>query len=136
LCARCTEKFYNILGHEIDMKQFSTLLCVLAVSRQWLRKPLLEMALLFALSVVGTPTICLAKGGGSDLISPAAVTNLTALPDSTIAVITGTGLKAPSLSGTSQPRAAITLWDELRPAAQQNNLSNSNSTITINGVVQ
>ena len=118
------------------MKQFSSRLDVLAMPRQWLRGSMCGVVFFAALSAVATPETCLAKGRGLDLISPAAVTNLTALPDSAIAVITGTGLKAPSLSGTGEPRAAITLWDELRPAAQQSNLSNSNSTITLNGVVQ
>ncbi|NNM56153.1 hypothetical protein [Acidocella sp.] len=118
------------------MKQFLSRLDMLATPRQWLRRPVCGVAFLAALSALATPAICLAKVSGLDLISPAAVTNLTALPDSAIAVITGTGLKAPSLSGTGEPRAAITLWDELRPAAQQSTLSNSNSTITVNGVVQ
>lgn len=115
------------------MKQLSSLPVMSAASGQWLRKPVFGAALLLALAI---PEICLAQVRGSGLILPAAVTNLTALPDSTIAVITGTGLKAPGLSGTSEPRAAITLWDELRPAGQQNTLSTSNTTITINGVVQ
>lgn len=118
------------------MKQFSSRLDVLATPRKWLRGSMCGVAFFAALLAVAMPGVCLAKGRGLDLISPAAMTNLTALPDSAIAVITGTGLKAPSLSGTGEPRAAITLWDELRPASQQRNLSNSNSTITLNGVVQ
>ena len=117
------------------MKQFSAVQCKLTRFGKRLCG-VTVVTFLAAAAVVATPGVGHAKAGGADFILPAAVTNLTALPDSAIAVITGTGLKAPSINGTGEPRAAITLWDELRPAVQQNNLSNSNSTITVNGVVQ
>ncbi|WP_284258509.1 hypothetical protein [Acidocella aquatica] len=118
------------------MKQFSALQFRLAISGKRLCGCVAVVTVLSAAAIVVTPGVGYAKAGTSDFILPAAVTNLTALPDSTIAVITGTGLKAPSINGAGEPRATITLWDELRPAVQQNSLSNSNSTITVNGVVQ
>ena len=107
------------------MKKFSAVRCGLAAG----------MVFLAAVAMApGMARAATTKGRG--LFLPAALTSLTALPDSEIAVVTGTGLRGPAVSGTAEPRAAITLWDELRPAVQQNNLSSGNSTVTVNGVVQ
>lgn len=118
------------------MKQFFASQRKLAISGKRLRGYMAILRFLSVAVIAVTPGVGYAKAGAFDFILPAAATNLTALPDSTIAVIARVEPKAPSLNGIGRPRATITLWDELRPAVQQNSLDNTNSTITVNGVVQ
>src|SRR5580698_303834 len=98
------------------MKQRPNSLNVVYASCQRLNKA--AKGLIFAACFIGavTPSICRAENGGTGLIVPVTLTELTALPDSAIAVVTGTGLQAPNLSGNTSPSAPIILWDELRPA--------------------
>ena len=82
------------------------------------------------------PSVCHAESVKTSLILPVALTELTALPDSSIAVVTGTGLQAPAANGNTTPSAPVVLWDELRPVNQQSTLSSGTVTITVNGAVQ
>ena len=79
----------------------------------------------------------LAKNGQAAVVLPAAVTNLTALPDATIAVVTGMGLKTTqSVNGNAGSAPSIVLWDELRPTVAPPVIGNGATTITVNGVMQ
>jgi hypothetical protein len=82
------------------------------------------------------PSICHAENGGTGFILPTALTKLTALPDSSIAVVTGTGLQGPTVGGSAISSPPIILWDELRPANQESTINSGIVTITVNGVVQ
>ena len=118
------------------MKQFSALPFKRMIFRGSICNYAAAMAWMVVLATAAVPTACHAKSGESALVLPAGLTQLTALSDSTIAIVTGTGLRGPSIGGTSEPRAPITLWDELRPTAHPPLAANSNSVITINGVLQ
>ena len=82
------------------------------------------------------PTICHAENGGTGFILPTALSKLTALPDSSIAIVTGTGLQGPTVAGSAILSPPIILWDELRPANQASTINSGIVTITVNGVVQ
>jgi hypothetical protein len=105
-------------------------------SQERLRKFALVLGLASALASVGMPSLCRAQTQNAGVIVPVAVTNMTALPDAAIAVVTGTGMRAPTISGNSGQPTAIILWDEMRPTVQQPLANNATSTITVNGVVQ
>jgi hypothetical protein len=66
----------------------------------------------------------------------ASFTGLAALPDSSMALVTGTGLQSPSVTENAVPRGTVTLWDEIRPSNLQQQLNSGTVTITVNGVVQ
>jgi hypothetical protein len=82
------------------------------------------------------PSPCLAQTKDTSLLSLASATNLTALPDASIAVVTGTGLTPPALTIRPDQPPPVVLWDELRPTIQQPLGSTGMSTITVNGAIQ
>jgi hypothetical protein len=116
------------------MKQLPVFFSIVNASCGWFHK--FAKGLVFATCFVSlmAPSICRAENGKSGFILPVALTELTALPDSSIAVITGTGLQAPAVNTT--PLAPIILWDELHPTNQQSNINSGIVTITVNGVAQ
>jgi hypothetical protein len=103
-----------------------------------LRKRVVARAVFF-LAIAG---LCLALSGFVDMsqaepVQLASFSGLVPLPDTSMAVITGTGLQSPSFSGNVQPRGAVTLWDEIRPSNLQQRIDDSGIvTLTVNGVTQ
>lgn len=100
-------------------------------------------ALCFAaiLAAIAMPSICRAGSEQSSSVFPVSVLpvalpGLTALPDSSIAAVTGTGLQAAPITGNTGANTPIVLWDELRPATPQTMINSGSVTITVNGVVQ
>lgn len=124
------------------MKQFP-LACNASLLRHRPRACRFAAVLMFtaATAFSGLPAACYAQnmqvqsgnnnGGG---VTPVAMLSLTPLPDTTIAAVTGTGLKPPSI-GNNAGSGPIILWDELRPKLLPP-LTSSTSTITVNGVIQ
>jgi len=98
-----------------------------------LTKPALLAAFAFA---GGVPSSGHAQDTPPAFIVLAASTSLTALPDQTIAVVKGTGLRPPSLTSHPDQPTSVILWDELRPAFQQPLANSGTSTITVNGALQ
>lgn len=94
------------------------------------------LGLLFAIAGAGTPLFCHAHPLTPGYIVPVAVIDLTALPDATMAVVTGAGFQGPNVTGSSTPQAPIILWDELHAATQKSPINLGTSTITLNGKAQ
>lgn len=118
------------------MKQFPVFLNIMNASREWFNGLAKNFIFAACFVIVITPSICHAENGKAGFILPVALTELSALPDSSIAVVTGTGLEAPTVSGNSTSSAPIILWDELRPINQQPTMNSGIVTITVNGAVQ
>lgn len=105
------------------------------------RKRLAALYVVAILAGMATPSICRAGNEQSSSILPVSVLpvalpGLTALPDSSIAAVTGTGLQAAPVTGNTGANTPIVLWDELRPATPQTMINSGSVTITVNGVVQ
>lgn len=66
------------------------------------------------------------------------VVSLTLVPlsNSSIANVKGSFLQAPSIGNAAPSGGTITLWDELKPPAQSQNVLNGTSTITINSITK
>ncbi|HQT43521.1 MAG TPA: hypothetical protein PLD79_05950 [Halothiobacillus sp.] len=105
-------------------------------SQERLRGIPLVLGLAYVMVGFGAPSLCYAGTKDTAVIFPVAVTNMTALPDAAIAIVTGTGMRAPAISGNSGQPTSIILWDEMRPTIQQPLTNNSTSTITVNGILQ
>lgn len=88
------------------------------------------------LATFATPVQCFAQDGVQASIMQVADVTLLPLPNSMISTIKGTGLQGPSLNRSSTPMGTITLWDELKPAAQQENMLSGTQVITINGTTR
>jgi hypothetical protein len=105
------------------------------------RKRLAALCFAAILAGIATPSICRAGSEQSSSVLPVSVLpvalpGLTALPDSSIAAVTGTGLQAAPITGNTGANTPIVLWDELRPATPQTMINSGSVTITVNGVVQ
>ena len=99
------------------------------------------LAIMAAAAGMVLPSACYAQnllsaGGNANLVFPVGATDLTPLPDAAIAVITGMGLKEPTINGNAGSAPAIVLWDELRPTAQPPLTNDGFSTVTVDGVTQ
>lgn len=87
-------------------------------------------------SLLATP-ICFAKPETVQLVQLTAFSSLTSLPDASMAMVTGRGLKLPSFDANAPSRAAVVLWDEIRPQNLQQRFGNSGTVIiTVNGDAQ
>jgi hypothetical protein len=118
------------------MKKLPAFFNVMNTSYERFNKFAKSLVFATCFAVVITPSICHAENGEAGFILPVALTELTALPDSSMAVVTGTGLQGPTVNGNSASSAPIILWDELHPANQQSTINSGIVTITVNGVVQ
>jgi hypothetical protein len=93
------------------------------------------------LTLVGCAIFCLgllpASGFAQDIqakVTDVASLTLVPLPNEAIAVIKGSGLQGPGFGSQPPAGGTITLWDELKPPAQSQTVSNGISIVTINGV--
>jgi hypothetical protein len=125
------------------MKQFPVLSGILTAARcRQLHRVATFLGVTAVAVCVVLPSASRAQGftaatGNAGLILPVAATNLTALPDAAIAVVTGMGLKtAQPVNGNTGSAPSIVLWDELRPSVQQPLIDNGLATVTVNGAMQ
>lgn len=92
---------------------------------------------LAALAIAAAPVPTFAQSApAANLLQQVADVTLLALPNSAISTVRGTGLQGPQVSRSTAPLGTITLWDELKPLAQQQNLVSGSQIVTINGVAQ
>ena len=125
------------------MKQFPVLSGTLTVLRhRQLHKLVATLGLTAVVACLAVPAESqaqnvLSRTGNAGLIVPVATTTLTALPDATIAVVTGMGLKAVQpVNGSAGSAPSIVLWDELRPTVQRPLIESGLGTVSVNGVMQ
>ncbi len=89
-----------------------------------------------AILVLGlSPAAARAQDTDPNVIDVASLT-LVPLPNQSIATVKGGFLQAPGIGNSTSSSGIITLWDELKPPAPQQNNINGTSIITINGVAK
>lgn len=108
------------------------------MAEPWSNRPrlLFICGLGLCLISIGVPEKCFAQNAIQASVLPITDVALFPLSNTDIASVKGTGLQAPSLSRASTPMGTITLWDELKPLAQQQNVLSGTQVITVNGVAQ
>lgn len=118
------------------MKKLSKLFDAFSSARKQSQKAGLGVALAIVFAGGFVSTASFAKSCDDCKAKLISFTGLTPLPNTSMAVITGTGLPLPSLNQNSGPHSAVTLWDEIRPQSPQSLVKNGTVTITVNGVLQ
>jgi hypothetical protein len=69
-------------------------------------------------------------------VIPVADVGLVPLANGSIADVRGAGLSAPGFGNSLGSSGVIVLWDELKPAAHEQDVLDGMSTITVNGSPQ